>query len=78
MVINPDSFICKRPFFANKKVNFANLSRTPRLSFAGVSCWNPGSLCTGQSLHGPLDRQSYTVILYNIFCCYIIYYINIV
>ena len=31
-----NSFFCKRPFFANKKL--VNLSRTPRLSFAGVSC----------------------------------------
>ena len=31
-----NSFFCKRPFFANKQL--VNLSPTPRLSFAGVSC----------------------------------------
>ena len=32
---------------------FANSGKT-----LAVSCWNPGGLCNGQSLHGPLDRQS--------------------
>ena len=32
--------ICKRPFFANKKITFRNLSRTPHLSFEGVSYYN--------------------------------------
>ena len=91
MAVDPNSFIWSRSFFANKKkTTFANLCRTPRLSFAGVSCqnlsrnlspkqkillrtqkktkklsrrlmlepWGPGGLCSGQSLHGPLDRQS--------------------
>ena len=40
MAVVLNSFICKRPFFANEKFTFANLSRTPRLSFAGVSCEN--------------------------------------
>ena len=35
MVVDQNSFIRKRPFFANKNVTFAKLSRTPRLSFAG-------------------------------------------
>ena len=40
MVVDQNSFIRKRPFFANKNVTFAKLSRTPRLSFAGpMSCW---------------------------------------
>ena len=38
--------------FAQKNT-FTNSGKT----FA-VSCWNPGGLCNGQSLHGPLDRQS--------------------
>ena len=42
MAADLNSFICKRPFFANQKSTFANLS-------AGVSCWNPGGLCNGQS-----------------------------
>ena len=29
-----------------------NRSRSQRWSFAGVSCWNLGGLCHGQSLHG--------------------------
>ena len=33
-----NSFICKQPFFANKKLTFAKDSRTPRVYFAGVSC----------------------------------------
>ena len=40
MAVVLNSFICKRPFFANEKFTFANLSRTPRLCFAGVSCEN--------------------------------------
>ena len=35
MVVDQNSFIPERPFFANKKITFANLSRTPCLSFAG-------------------------------------------
>ena len=35
MAVDVNSFICKRPFFANKQFTFANLSRTRRLSFAG-------------------------------------------
>ena len=34
MVVDLNSFICKWPFFANKQFSFANLSRTPCLSFA--------------------------------------------
>ena len=34
VVVDQNSFIRKRPFCANKHVTFANLSRTPRLSFA--------------------------------------------
>ena len=30
MVVDQNSFIPKRPFFANKNVTFAKLSRTPR------------------------------------------------
>ena len=40
MAVVLNSFICKRPFFANKKIAFANLSRTPRLSFARVSYYS--------------------------------------
>ena len=35
MVLNQNSFIPERPFFANKNVIFAKFSRTPYLSFAG-------------------------------------------
>ena len=35
-------------------------------NFRGVSCWNPGGLCSGQSLHGPLDRQSNRYIISNL------------
>ena len=35
MVVDQNSFIPERPFFANKSFTFAKLSRTPRLSFAG-------------------------------------------
>jgi len=38
------------------------LSRT-RKNFRRVSCWNPCGNCNGQSLHGPLDRQTYTCLL---------------
>ena len=40
MAVDLNSFICELPLFANKQSTFANLSRTPRLSFAGVSCEN--------------------------------------
>ena len=42
--------------FAPKKTTFTNSEKI----FREVSCSNPGSLCNGQSRHGPLDRQSYT------------------
>ena len=35
MVVGQNSFIPERPFFANKKITFAKLSRTPCLSFTG-------------------------------------------
>ena len=35
MVVDQNSFIPERPLFANKKITFAKLSRTPCLSFAG-------------------------------------------
>ena len=35
MGFDQNSFIRERPFFANKNVTFAKLSRTPCLSFAG-------------------------------------------
>ena len=35
MVVDQNSFIPERPFFANKHFTFAKLSRTPCLSFAG-------------------------------------------
>ena len=35
MVVDQNSFIPERPFFANKKFTFAKLSRSPCLSFAG-------------------------------------------
>jgi len=34
-MVDQNSFIRKLPFFANKNVTFAKLSRTPCLSFAG-------------------------------------------
>ena len=34
MAVDQNSFIRERPFFANKGFSFANLSRTPCLSFA--------------------------------------------
>ena len=38
MAVDLNSFICKRPFFANKQLTFANLWRTLRVSFVEVSC----------------------------------------
>jgi hypothetical protein len=35
MVVDRNSFLPERPFFANKNFTFAKLSRTPCLSFAG-------------------------------------------
>ena len=35
MVVGQNSFLPERPFFANKNVTFAKLSRIPCLSFAG-------------------------------------------
>ena len=35
MVVDQNSFIRERPFFANKNFTFAKLSRSPCLSFAG-------------------------------------------
>ena len=35
LVVDQNSFIPERPFFANKNFTFAKLSRTPCLSFAG-------------------------------------------
>jgi len=43
MVVDQNSFIRKPPFFANKNVTFAKLSRTPRLSFAGPMLGNSAS-----------------------------------
>ena len=40
MRVDLNYFICKRPFVANKKITFRNLSRTPNLSFEGVSYYN--------------------------------------
>ena len=42
-MVDQNSFIRKRPFFANKHVTFAKLSRTPRLSFAGPMLGNNAS-----------------------------------
>ena len=67
----PNSFICKRPFFANREMIFANLSclsfagvsrqnlSLRKKNFRGVSCWNPRGLCNRQSLHGPLLQISH-------------------
>ena len=46
-----------------KKNTFAN----SELNFRGVSFRNHGGLCNGQSLHGPLDRQSYPLYIYFFF-----------
>ena len=43
VVVLPVYIICKRPFFANKNVTFAKLSRTPRLSVAGPMLGNNAS-----------------------------------
>ena len=43
MLVDQNSFIRKRPFFANPNVTFAKLSRTPRLSFAGPMLGNNAS-----------------------------------
>ena len=43
MVVDQNSFIPERPFFANKKFTFAKLSRTPCLSFAGPMLANNAS-----------------------------------
>ena len=40
VTVDLNSLICKRPFFVNKERTFANLSRTPCLSFARFSCSN--------------------------------------
>ena len=40
MVVDQNSFIPERPFFANKNFTFAKLSRTPWLSFAGLMLAN--------------------------------------
>ena len=40
MVVDQNSFIPERPFFANKNFTFAKLSRTPCLSFAGPTLAN--------------------------------------
>ena len=45
-MVDQNSFIRKRPFFANPNVTFAKLSRTPRsprLSFAGPMLGNNAS-----------------------------------
>ena len=53
-----------------------------RKNFCEVLCWNPGGLCTGQSLRGFFDRRS-CVYIYNTYihvytCVYHIYiYIHI-
>ena len=44
-----------------KHITFANSEN----NFRGVSCWNPGGLCNGQSLHGPLNRSTIKCIIYN-------------
>ena len=49
--------------FAKKKY-FRKLRKRNK-NIRGVSCWNPGGLGNGQSLHGPLDRQSYEYYMYN-------------
>ena len=43
VMVDQNSFIRKWPFFANKNVPFAKLSRTPRLSFAGTMLGNNAS-----------------------------------
>ena len=43
MMVDQNSFVSKRPSFANKNVTFAKLSRTPRLSFAGPMLGNNAS-----------------------------------
>ena len=43
MMVDQNSFIRKRPFFANKNVTFAKLSRTPSLSIAGPMLGNNAS-----------------------------------
>ena len=43
VVVLPVYIICKRPFFANKNVTFAKLSRIPRLSVAGPMLGNNAS-----------------------------------
>ena len=40
------------------KKNFRELGKK---NCRGVSCWNPGGLSNGQSLHEPLDRQPYHI-----------------
>ena len=40
VVVDQNSFIPERPFFANKNFTFAKLSRTPCLSFAGPTLAN--------------------------------------
>ena len=43
--------------FAKTNNYFRKLRK--KKNFRGVSGWNPGGLCNGQSLHGPLGRRSY-------------------
>ena len=58
-------------YFARKKM----LSQTQKKQRWQGLMLNPGDLCNGQSLHGPLDRQSHVYIIYLIYI-YIIWYIN--
>ena len=41
--------VCKRPFFANNKITFANLSRNCHLSFAGSHVKNPQEMTLAKS-----------------------------
>jgi hypothetical protein len=43
MVVDQNSFIRRRPFFENKNVTFAKLSRTPCLSLTGPMLGNNAS-----------------------------------
>ena len=62
-----------REIFRPQKNVFANSEK--KQLWQGLML-NPGDLCNGQSLHGPLDRQLHVYIIYLInISIYILYYI---
>ena len=76
MVVDQNSFIPERPFFANKKITFAKLSRSPCLSFAGPMLANntsyEDSFTTCQITpenHGSLLGSQYIIYISDVNIC---------